>query len=173
MLDQRLSARVAALTPFQQVSAQLKEALRRVAELEAQIAALTAAGGKVAAKPRAAKVPKAPEGDLAEYFADVDADVVRDFKAHRARLKAAITVTVMKGFVREANKANMTLEAALVICCERGWRFVKADWLERERAQGAQQAGGRPAKFDPVAHVNRNSMSPASWDNRVIDVTPR
>lgn len=124
-------------------------------------------------KPRAPRKPKEAVDPLAEYFDGVDPGVVRDFKAHRQRIKADVTATVMKGFVREAAKANMTLEAALVICCERGWRFVKADWLERERNQALQQqAGQRPGKFDPVAHVNRGNLPPPNWDG-VIDVTPR
>jgi hypothetical protein len=126
-------------------------------------------------KSRAPRKPKAAADPLAEYFDAVDPDVVRDFKAHRQRIKAEITATVMKGFQREATKAGMTLEAALVICCERGWRFVKADWLERERTQaGQQQVGARPGRFDPVAHVNKGGMPPpGEWPDGIIDITPR
>lgn len=39
---------------------------------------------------------------------------------------------------REAAKAGITLEAALTMCCERGWSGFKADWVE---AQSARPAG--------------------------------
>jgi len=93
----------------------------------------------------------APIGDL---LADIDEQVASDFKALRSKLRAPITKTAMDGLRREAAKAELTLEAVLRICCERGWRGFKASW---DRGDGALHAPPE-AKFDPVAHVNRNRV---------------
>ena len=59
----------------------------------------------------------------------VSDDVWHDFVILRKSKKAAITDTAIKGIKREAAKAGIHLEAALRICCERGWSGFKADWI--------------------------------------------
>jgi len=59
----------------------------------------------------------------------VSDSVWNDFVTLRKSKKAAITDTAIKGIVREANSANMSLEAALRVCCERGWIGFKAEWM--------------------------------------------
>lgn len=59
----------------------------------------------------------------------VSASVWADFVLLRKQKKAAITDTAMNGIAREAAKANFTLEAALIVCCERNWTSFKADWV--------------------------------------------
>ena len=71
-------------------------------------------------KKKATKVA-APEG--------VGVDVWNDFVALRKAKKAAITNTAIAGLQREADKASMTLEQVMSICCERGWVGFKADWI--------------------------------------------
>ncbi|HEY0586231.1 MAG TPA: hypothetical protein VGD52_08880 [Pseudoduganella sp.] len=75
-------------------------------------------------------------------FPGVDVQVVLDFKSMRTKQRASITKTVMAGIQREADKARMTLEQALIVCCERNWRSFKAEWLERDRMVSA------PGKFN-------------------------
>ena len=58
----------------------------------------------------------------------VSDSVWQDFVILRKSKKAAITDTAIKGITREAKAANISLEAALRICCERGWIGFKADW---------------------------------------------
>lgn len=65
----------------------------------------------------------------ANLFPGVSANVIADFKALRKSKKAAITETAVSGIQREADKAGMTLEAALKMCCERGWAGFKAEWV--------------------------------------------
>lgn len=65
----------------------------------------------------------------ADLFAGVAPQVVADFQKLRQAKKAAITQTAVDGIQREATKAGMTLEAALRMCCERGWTGFKADWV--------------------------------------------
>ena len=88
-------------------------------------------------------------------FDGVAEQVIDDFKALRKSKRAAITPTAINGIRREAAKAGITLEAALAMCCERGWSGFKADWAGRQ-GPGATAAPAKPTKFDPVAHVNRN-----------------
>ena len=63
----------------------------------------------------------APEG--------VEVQVWQDFQKLRAKQRAPITATVIKGIQREASKAGISLEDALAMCCERSWRGFKADWV--------------------------------------------
>lgn len=56
--------------------------------------------------------------------------VWNDYLKVRKSAKKPITETALKGLVREADKANMTLEQALTICIERSWVGFNADWLK-------------------------------------------
>ena len=65
-------------------------------------------------------------------------DVARDFAELRKRLKAPISETAIKGLIREAQKAGMTLTEVLETVCANGWRGFKADWV-RNRPGGRQE----------------------------------
>ena len=65
--------------------------------------------------------------------------VWNDFKSLRNKQKAPITQTVLNGLMRESLKANISLEQALTICCERGWRSFKADWDWKSSAKPEAQ----------------------------------
>ncbi|MCF3519746.1 helix-turn-helix domain-containing protein [Stenotrophomonas maltophilia] len=67
---------------------------------------------------------------------DLPADLVADFVAIRKAKKLPLTGTAVAGLQREADKARLTLEAAVRLCCERGWAALRADWLAREAGQG-------------------------------------
>jgi len=56
--------------------------------------------------------------------------VFKDFVKLRNGLKAPVTETALKGLQREADKAGITLQAVLEICCQNGWRGFKADWIK-------------------------------------------
>ena len=73
----------------------------------------------------------------------MDARIWVDWLALRKSKKAAVTDTTLKGIEREASKAGMTLEQALVICCERGWAGFKAEWVQDKRVSKAQQQQDR------------------------------
>jgi uncharacterized protein YdaU (DUF1376 family) len=60
----------------------------------------------------------------------VSAEVRQDWIAMRKAKRAAVTPTAIRGIQREADKAGMTLEAALAMCCARGWTGFKAEWTE-------------------------------------------
>jgi uncharacterized protein YdaU (DUF1376 family) len=80
---------------------------------------------KTTRAPRASSAPDAPAG--------VSLQVWNDFQALRRAIRAPITGTVISGIQREAEKASMSLESALRVCCERGWRGFKAAWVEKDR----------------------------------------
>jgi hypothetical protein len=62
----------------------------------------------------------------------VSDSVWQDFKKLRTSKKSPITQTAMDGINREVLKAGITLEAALSMCCERGWTGFKAEWLQNK-----------------------------------------
>ncbi len=90
----------------------------------------------------------APDGDL---FDGVDAQVVKDFRGLRTKLRAPITPTAMAGIRREAERAGLSLQDALAMCCERGWRGFKAEWVAADRSNvrpfPARSSTAQPAEL--------------------------
>jgi len=87
---------------------------------------------------------------------DVDPQVWDDWKALRKAKRAAVTATAVAGIRNEAEKAGMTLEAALRLSCERGWAGFKAEWVSKA-------AGGRSKYEEQAERVIR------MMDKEVID----
>lgn len=57
-------------------------------------------------------------------------DVVwKDFLAIRRAKRAPMTPTALAGIQREAERAGITLQKAIEVCCERGWQGFKAEWV--------------------------------------------
>jgi uncharacterized protein YdaU (DUF1376 family) len=56
----------------------------------------------------------------------------QDFVALRKAKRAAVTKTALQGIEREAQKAGLTLQAALQEMCARGWTGFKAEWLQKK-----------------------------------------
>lgn len=82
---------------------------------------------------------------------DVSPQVWADFLKTRKALKAEVTETGLKGIRREAAKARISLQDALEVCCARGWRGFKAEWLHDA------PRGGRPDVGD------HNRAAGAEW----------
>lgn len=59
----------------------------------------------------------------------VSPSVWADFQKLRKTKKAPVTKTAVDGIKREADRAGLSLEAALAVCCQRGWTGFKADWM--------------------------------------------
>lgn len=87
---------------------------------------------------------------------DVSPSVWNDWTLLRKQKKAAVTATAIAGIRREAEKANLSLEDALRICCERGWSGFKAEWVSKS-------AGGRSKYEEQADRVIR------MLDQEVID----
>ena len=79
----------------------------------------------------------------------VSLSVWSDFVSHRKAKKANITETALKGFKREADKAGITLEAAIEMCVLRGWTGFQADWLKNGHSQPVKSAEPPRRKFNP------------------------
>jgi len=62
----------------------------------------------------------------------VSESIFKDYLEVRKTKKAKWTDTALKGLQREASKANISLEKAMQICCERNWVAIKADWVKDE-----------------------------------------
>lgn len=80
---------------------------------------------------------------------DVSQQVWQDFMAHRKSQRAPVTATALQGIEREAAKAGMSLNDALRVCCERGWRGFKAEWVG--------QAAGLPYSATTAKNIDRLS----------------
>lgn len=69
----------------------------------------------------------------------VSEQVALDWLAMRKSKRAPISGTVIKGLIREAEKANLLLDNVLQICVERNWLGFQAAWLLREVNDMKQQ----------------------------------
>jgi len=78
-----------------------------------------------------------PKNTVAPPFGVTDS-VWQDWLKLRKAKKAAVTQTAIDGIQREADKAMVSLQAALEMCCERGWTGFKAEWLQPKQSHGYQ-----------------------------------
>lgn len=67
---------------------------------------------------------------------DVDTQTWDDFKAHRKTKRASLTETVVEGYRREADKAGISLQAAIETSITNGWQGFKADWILNKQTEG-------------------------------------
>lgn len=58
----------------------------------------------------------------------VDSSLWNDFLILRKAKKLPITQTVIKGLIREGEKAGLNLEQTIRYCCERSWAGFEAKW---------------------------------------------
>lgn len=80
-------------------------------------------------------IPPDQKTSAKNKFEGVSSQVVTDFTKLRKLKKAEITETAIAGITREATKAGITLEQALITCCERGWAGFKAEWYLKDQPQ--------------------------------------
>ena len=96
----------------------------------------------------------------------VDMSLWNDFVILRKAKKLPITETAINGLIREGNKAGLSLDSTLQVCCERGWAGFKAEWIvdkpkskgfESERDRGnrelAEQIWGK-VKNESIIDIN-------------------
>ena len=84
-----------------------------------------------------ARTKKTSEFDLLEQFG-IEGDLATDFVKHRKACKAPITKTALAGFKREAEKADISIQQAVTIAIERGWRGFNASWQWRNEQSFAK-----------------------------------
>lgn len=80
------------------------------------------------------------DDDLTDLTSGVDPQALKDWIAVR---KAKLTRTAMLGLIREAEKAGLTVNEAVTLCAEKGWRSLNARWLtgKPDRRSPASAAG--------------------------------
>lgn len=86
---------------------------------------------EINASPVTAKSIKITAETLVNQYG-VSERVALDWLAMRKSKRAPISGTVINGLIREAGKANLTLDNVLQICVERNWQGFQAAWLLRE-----------------------------------------
>jgi DNA-binding transcriptional regulator YhcF (GntR family) len=107
--------------------------------------------------------------------------LLADFLAvRRAKRAGPLTATAIAGLQREADKAGISLEAAVTACCEFGWQGFNAGWYaDRAPKPAAVTANRQPLSFaerDELArHKRYEEMTGRKWPTEgadVIDITP-
>lgn len=98
----------------------------------------------------------------------VDSIVARDWITHRKAKRAPPTQTAIDGINREAEKAGLSLQAALKISCQRGWQGFEAGWMKS--AQGPPRAQSWSEKNDEVIAQLTGRSRGYEPDDRTIDI---
>lgn len=86
---------------------------------------------------------------------DVSDSVWADFLAVRKAKRSPLTDTAVAGIRREAGKAGLSLQAALIECCARGWQGFRAEWMEPKQTANARASPERPATSAKQAATER------------------
>jgi len=89
--------------------------------------------------------PITPEG--------VSDSIFKDYMEVRKAKKAKWTETALKGLVRESEKAKITLQEAMQICCERGWIGFKAEWIQQEAQKAKELPLGTEQQIEEAYRV--------------------
>jgi hypothetical protein len=90
--------------------------------------------------------------------ADVSPQVFEDWSHLRKAKKSPITKTALVGVRRQAEKAGLSMQQALEVCCERGWSGFKAEWIT-ERSPVGRQAGVESRNAAVVARILKGGPS--------------
>ena len=69
---------------------------------------------------------------IADKPESVSQEVWDEYVSLRKQKRTTVTPLVIKGIEREAEKAGLSLQDALVTCIERGWQGFKADWVKEK-----------------------------------------
>lgn len=75
-----------------------------------------------------AKATPTPTG--LDLLKDIDQQIAKDWLAIRKAKNMPLTKTALDGIKREAEKAKLTLEQTIKMCCENNWAGFKASWDE-------------------------------------------
>lgn len=80
----------------------------------------------------------------------IDEQIAKDYLVVRETKNAALTKTALDGNKREANKAGITLEAAIRVCIENNWRAFIAEWYAN---RNKNKSSDPSVKNDPKPSV--------------------
>jgi uncharacterized protein YdaU (DUF1376 family) len=85
--------------------------------------------------------------------AGVSESIFKDYLEVRKAKKAKWTETALKGLIRESDKAKITLQEAMQICCERGWIGFKAEWIQQEAKKAKELPLGTNEQIEQAYRV--------------------
>ena len=77
---------------------------------------------------------------------NVDPSIWNDYLSLRKAKKAVLTKTALNGIIRESEKAGISLNDVLTICCERGWVGFKAEWMHKGQSLSNNESAFAEAK---------------------------
>jgi uncharacterized protein YdaU (DUF1376 family) len=108
---------------------------RAVAAAEARWGKNKDATSNAQAMPKQCPLPSPLPSSLSKPITTITPEgvsdsVFNDFVKLRKGLKAPVTDTAIKGLKREGEKAGMSLEQVMSLCCQNGWRGFKAEWVK-------------------------------------------
>lgn len=89
--------------------------------------------------------------DKTELLSQLPASLVSDFQQIRKAKKLPLTQTAVNGLQREADKAGLSLEDAVRICCEYGWAGFNAGWYADRQ--------GKAAKSEPAWRTEQRNRT--------------
>jgi CTP synthase (UTP-ammonia lyase) len=93
--------------------------------------------------------------------------VARDYCQQR---KKKATATAIDGIYKQAQKAGISLNKALEICCARGWEGFKAEWIKDKPQQGQQLTAYQQSIKSAGISIFGNLEE--KYAERTIDATP-
>ncbi|MCM2546174.1 YdaU family protein [Burkholderia glumae] len=122
-------------------------------------------------KPEEPKTQRAPRFDAQAHLVSlsVDPQVADDWLKLRKGKRLASTETAFAGVQAEAQKAGLSLDAALRICCMRGWGGFDASWLARDAPRQQRPPNWTEQNAATIANLTGQNRH-AQPDERIIDV---
>ena len=93
---------------------------------------------------------------------DVTETVWEAFLQLRKEKRAAVSDVALRSIRKEANKAGLSLDAAMQEMCARGWMGFKADWYQKQVSKSDVVAvmTGRKESLDPLIQEHINAILP-------------
>ena len=93
----------------------------------------------------------------------VSESIFKDYLEVRKAKKAKWTETALKGLQREADKAKLTLEQVMQLCCERNWVGFKAEWASSQNPV-SQKADDKAWMFSDQGIIDKaNELGVSSY----------
>lgn len=82
--------------------------------------------------------------------------LITDYRRVRTAKRAPLTMTALLAIQREASKDGLTLEAVVVLCCERNWISYRSGWARRD-ANADPKASAKTSRVSEMTggHVSR------------------
>ncbi len=74
------------------------------------------------------------------------------YQTRKDKRAPKLTQTALRGIIKQAELAGMTLAQAVQMCAEEGWRGFKAEWVNNQQRQ--QQKTNRSAVATAMRDIN-------------------